>query len=95
MNSAVGVAPRRRRRREVSTRQYLSMLERMIGAAGRRVGEDADGSLRELVELHGALDEAIVEAVAGLRDAGVTWQEIGDWVGTTRQAAIMRWNGHL
>ena len=92
MKSAL--APRRPRQ-ERTTRQYLAMLRRMIRAAGRRVGEDADGSLKELLELHLVLDAATEDAMRGLRANGATWQEIGEWSGTTRQAQIMRWGPKL
>ena len=36
-------------------------------------------------------DLQIRKAVAGLRDTGVTWQEIGDVLGVSRQAALMHW----
>lgn len=80
-----------RRRRDRSNLAYVAMLARMIRSAGDRVGEGEPWELAHLRDLHRAIDDAMAVAVAGLRGAGYTWQEIGDALGTTRQAAIMRW----
>jgi hypothetical protein len=37
------------------------------------------------------LDEAIGQAVLGLRGAGYSWAEIAARIGVTRQAAQQRW----
>jgi len=37
------------------------------------------------------LDEAIGQAVSGLRKAGYSWVEIAARLGVTRQAAQQRW----
>lgn len=37
------------------------------------------------------LDEAIAQAVTGLREAGYSWAEIAARLGITRQAAQQRW----
>ncbi len=44
-------------------------------------------------ELSAAADEAMQHAVDGARAAGHSWREIGDVLGTTRQAAFQRF-GH-
>ena len=46
-----------------------------------------------MTELATELDEAIRQAVTGLRNAGYSWAEIAARVGVTRQAAQQRW-GH-
>jgi hypothetical protein len=79
------------RKRAVETADYLRMVERMIRAAGRRVGRADAEDLGQLVALRLVLDEAIVKAVVELRDDGITWESIGEATGTTRQAAIMKW----
>lgn len=48
-------------------------------------------NLRELVELRAELDEAIGDAVANLRRQSHSWAAIGRELGTTRQAAQMRY----
>jgi len=87
----MATAPARRRRRTIDTDSYLVAVARLVTNGGRRVADGNVEDLAQLLELRNRLDEAILTAVAGLRDTGVTWQEIGDTIGTTRQAAIMRW----
>src|SRR5436305_3254261 len=41
-------------------------------------------------QLAGAVDEALRATVDRARDSGHTWQEVGDVLGTTRQAAFQR-----
>jgi hypothetical protein len=81
-------------KREVSITDYLAMVERMIRAAGRRVAWADPEDLSELIGLKFVLQEAIDEAVIGLRATGITWGSIGVATGTSRQAAIMKW-AHL
>lgn len=67
----------------------------MIKAAGKRVAEGDDTDLAELIDLHRAIDQAVIVGVAGLRSTGITWQSIGDATGTTKQAAIQKWARHV
>jgi hypothetical protein len=85
----------RRPKRSVETSAYLAFVARVLSAAGPRVGEADPQDLRDLVRLRELIDEAILEAVRGLRDSGCTWEEIGTATGTTRQAAIMKWTHRL
>lgn len=70
------------------------VVEQVVAAA-ERFGIDwseldplvAVASARQLAR---AVDEALRAAVTRARDAGRTWQEIGDLLGTTRQAAFQR-----
>lgn len=39
-------------------------------------------------------DEALHDAVRAARAAGMSWQEVGDLLGTSRQAAHQRFRGH-
>jgi hypothetical protein len=58
---------------------------------GKRVGtEDAD-DLKLLLELEQELRQAWANAVFGLRRTGFTDREIGEVLGTTRQAVEQRW----
>ena len=80
-------------RPEIETPTYLAALRRMILAAGRRVaGGDVD-ALPELVALGDTLDQAIDDAVTGLRAEPwqYSWAEIARRTGTSRQAAQQRW----
>jgi hypothetical protein len=47
-------------------------------------------AVRSARRLAGAVDEALRAAVQRARAAGRTWQEIGDLLGTSRQAAFQR-----
>ena len=51
---------------------------------------DAD-ALAGMTGLATKLDEAIGQAVNGLRKAGYSWVEIAARLGVTRQAAQQRW----
>jgi hypothetical protein len=64
----------------------------MIKAAGVRVGQSDPDDLAALVALQQTLSEAIQTAVDGQRAAGVWWSSIGEATGTTKQAAIQKWN---
>jgi ECF sigma factor len=46
-----------------------------------------------MTRLADELDDAIAQAVKGLRTQGYSWTEIGDRLGITRQAARQRWIG--
>lgn len=67
----------------------IDMIVRMVRAAGRTAGEYDPDQLARLAAVKDAVDRAMIEAVAGQRAAGVTWQTIGDALGVTRQAMIM------
>ena len=62
-------------------------------AHARRVAAGDVDALVDMTELATALDEAITQAVTGLRNAGYSWAEIAARLGVTRQAAQQRW-GH-
>jgi hypothetical protein len=83
--------PVRRRRRTIDTHEFLAMATRIIAAAGERVSDADAEDLAALIRLREQLDDAIVAAVAGLRQSGTTWHDIGLATGTTRQAAIQKW----
>lgn len=82
----------KRRRAPYETADYLAAVRRMLRAAGRRVADGDPVDLGELVGLRAELDEVIAAGVAGLRSQGVTWASIGEATGTSRQAAIQKWN---
>jgi hypothetical protein len=55
----------------------------------RVAGGDID-ALADMTGLATELDEAIAQAVIGLRDAGYSWAEIAVRLGVLRQAAQQR-----
>ncbi|MGW0247913.1 hypothetical protein ACWDYH_14890 [Nocardia goodfellowii] len=71
--------------------QFAILLRQLIRRFGLRVCSADPAALAELVSLQDAVANAVDEAVAGLRDAGVSWTEIGLALGITRQAARQRW----
>ncbi len=83
---------RKRPKRQVETMEYLSAVERLIRAAGRRVGDSDEPELARLFELGEVLDRARTVAIRGLRDRGVSWRIIGAAVGVTAEAARVRWD---
>lgn len=79
------------RRRYHPTPEYVASVGRMIHAAGRRVGAGDPSDLTALANLRGEVEGAIVEAIAGQRAAGVRWVSIGEALGVTKEAVVMRY----
>lgn len=75
----------------IETSEYIAMLRRMLRAGAARVGVADEVELAEFVALKATLEESIAAAVRGQRKQGRSWQEIANGVGTTRQAAQMRY----
>ena len=82
-----------RRRNVVENDEYAAFARRILRAYARRVATGDVEALRDMVALSSLLDDAITEAVIGLRAHGYSWAEIGDRLGITRQAAQQRWGG--
>ena len=85
--------PRPRRRDVVENDEYAAFVRRIIRAHARRVATGDVEALTDMVGLSILLDEAVGEAVAGLRAHGYSWAEIAQRLGITRQAAQQRWGG--
>ena len=83
----------KRRRRITENDEYAAFLRRVIRAYSRRVAIGDIDALTGMTALSADLDQAISEAVTGLRDAGYSWADIGARLGITRQAAQQRWGG--
>lgn len=69
----------------------LDMCARMITAAGKRLAWEDPDQLARLYDLHRLVDNAMVVAIGGQRSHGIFWESIGDALGVSKQAAIMRW----
>jgi hypothetical protein len=81
----------KRRRRPVENDEYAAFTRRVLRAYARRI---ASGDIEAIKDLDGLLTEvetALSRAVAGLRDTGYSWAEIGLRLGVTRQAVHQRW----
>ncbi|MEV7232298.1 hypothetical protein AB0M79_35655 [Polymorphospora sp. NPDC051019] len=85
--------PAPRRRTVVENDEFAAFTRRIIAAHGRRVATGDVEALRDLVALSETLDNAIGQAVIGLRAFGYSWAEIGTRLGISRQAAQQRWGG--
>lgn len=83
--------PRPRPRRVVENDDFAAFCRRIIRAFSRRVAGGDIEAFRTLVTLRTELDDGMREAVAGLRDNGYSWAEIGAVLGMTRQSAHERW----
>jgi hypothetical protein len=91
-----GVNPQltpKRRPRVVENDEYAEFLRRAIRAFGRRIAAGDIDALADASFLSAQLDTTIKNAVAGLRQRGYSWADIGRQLGVTRQAAQQRWGG--
>jgi hypothetical protein len=83
------------RRRFVETDDYAAFIRRAIRAHGRRVADGDVEALPGLIALSTELEQAITNAVTGLRHHDYSWTEIAARIGVTRQAARQRWAGDM
>ena len=82
-----------RPRRVVENDEYAAFLGRVLAAYARRVAAGDVEALTLMLGLSEQIDDAIAQAVNGLRGFGYSWAEIGNRLGITRQAAQQRWGG--
>src|SRR3954468_18547364 len=84
---------RKRERREVENREFDAFVRRILRAYARRVANGDVEALRSLAMLTSEVDAVTRLAVAGLRQQpySYSWAEIADRLGTSRQAAQMRY----
>jgi hypothetical protein len=83
----------KRPRRVVENDDYAAFARRVIRAYARRIADGDIEALATMTALAGDLDEAITDAVTGLREYGYSWAEIARPLGITRQAAQQRFGG--
>jgi len=72
--------------RRVENDAYAAFCRRTVRALGRRVGEGDVTDLRYLRQLREELVEAEMAAIAGLRDQGYSYRDIGAGLGVSGQA---------
>ena len=84
---------RPRRRYVVENDEFAAFARRIIRAHARRVATGDIEALGDLAALSTLIDDAIADAVTGLRRHGYSWADIADRLGVTRQAAHQRWGG--
>lgn len=85
--------PRQRRRDVVENDEYAAFVRRIVRAYAKRVATGDVEALTDMVALSTQLDDAIGQAVTGLRSHGYSWADIAARLGITRQAAQQRWGG--
>lgn len=85
--------PRKRSKRAVENTAFDAFVRRILQAYARRVAAGDVEALHSLSALAAEVDAVTRLAVAGLRQApyGYSWSEIADRLGTSRQAAQMRY----
>jgi hypothetical protein len=83
----------KRPRRVVENDEYAAFARRVIRAYARRIATGDIEALAAMTTLAADLDEAIHQAVTGLRGYGYSWADIARPLGITRQAAQQRWGG--
>ncbi len=77
--------------RRVENDQYAAFARRVLRAYARRIADGDVEALTLMLGLSAEIDDAISQAVKGLRQFGYSWAEIGSRLGITRQAAWQRW----
>lgn len=75
--------------------ESLAMVGRLIKSVGPKVGRADPEQLTKLAALQAVLDEALADAVAGLRGDGFSWESIGAAIGMGESGKWDRglWNG--
>ena len=81
----------KRRGRVVENDQYAAFVRRVIAAYSHRVAAGDIDAISDMTRTAAELDDAISQAVTGLRAAGHSWADIAARLGVTRQAAQQRW----
>jgi DNA-directed RNA polymerase specialized sigma24 family protein len=71
--------------------EYAAFARRVLRAWARRVAAGDIDAITDMAAAARELDDAMREAVAGLRGKGYSWAEIAARLGVTRQAAQQRW----
>ena len=84
---------RRRRGRVTENDEYAAFARRVIRAWARRVAAGDIDAVSDMAAAAHELDDALRDAVTGLRAKGYSWAEIAARLGVTRQAAQQRWGG--
>jgi hypothetical protein len=81
----------KRRRPVTENSEYAAFARRILRAYSRRIATGDVESLTNLISLADDFNDAIQQAVNGLRATGYSWAEIGARLDITRQAAQQRW----
>jgi hypothetical protein len=82
--------PKRKRNRK-PTEELKGMLRRMLKAWVKRAADEDPWVVRDMLDIQAELAASIDAVVAGLVERGYSWNDIGQELGMTRQAAWKRW----
>jgi hypothetical protein len=74
--------------------KYLQIIERVVKAAAKRVGNADESDLAHFVSIRDLMDEQIKFAVELQRRDGKSWSDIGSTLGVSKQAAMKGFNTH-
>jgi hypothetical protein len=77
--------------RVVENDEYAAFLRRVIRAYSRRIAAGDIEAITNMTTLADHLDQAIRNAITGLRAYGYSWADIAMRLGITRQGAQQRW----
>jgi hypothetical protein len=77
--------------RVVENDEYAAFLRRVIAAYSRRVAAGDIEAITTMANLADDLEDAIRQAITGLRETGYSWADIAMRLGITRQGAQQRW----
>lgn len=94
-NTVNGALTSKPRREVVENDAYAGFTRRVLRAYSRRIATGDVEGLVDLIDLSSQIDNAIHQAVRGLREFGYSWTEIAARLGVTRQAAQQRWGGDV
>jgi hypothetical protein len=86
----VSLTPKRRGR-VIENDQYAAFVRRVIASYSRRVAAGDIDAITDMTSIAAEMDDAIAQAVSGLRATGYSWADIAARLGVTRQAAQQRW----
>jgi hypothetical protein len=75
----------------VENDEYAAFARRVLRAYARRIASGDIEALTLITDLGTDVENAIRDAVIGLRGFGYSWADIGTRLGVTRQAAQQRW----
>lgn len=78
-------------KRPVANDEYAAFARRILRGYSRRIAAGDIDALADMMALSADVDQAIHDAVRGLREFGYSWADIGKRAGMTRQAAQQRW----
>jgi hypothetical protein len=80
-----------RPRKVVENKDFAAFASRVVRAYARRVVDGDVEALPDLLAFSREVDEAVLQAVRGLRGFGYQWGEIAQRLGVSKDAVVARW----